>query len=226
MRGRVILAAFAVFGLLWAAPAMATPSFLGPSGLILTPDGQTNGFNALSFSAHVFDLSGALKDYGLDGGTTVFAANYSPVSALEVGISTIDSKLSKRATMLNGKFVISQQSTQQPVAFVAGVIDALDEQEISPYAMVTKSINLSGPLAKNQISLAVNAGYGGGFYNDGIIVGGELKLAPQFSLMAEGTKGYINLGARFSSAGLAVDLGIIDMADFGAGISYTWALGD
>jgi hypothetical protein len=193
--------------------------------LILTPDGQTNGFSALSFSAHVFDLSGALKDYGIDGGTTVFAANYSPIPALEVGISSIDSKLSKRATMLNGKFVISQQSTRQPVAFVAGIIDALDEQEISPYAMVSKSISLSGPLAKNQISLAMNAGYGGGFYNDGIIVGGELKLAPQFSLMAEGTKGYINLGARFSSAGLAVDLGIIDMSDFGAGLSYTWALG-
>jgi hypothetical protein len=225
MRGRVILAVLAFVGLLWAFPAMATPSYLGPSGLILTPDGQTNGFSAISFSAHFFDLSGALKEYGIDGGTSVLAANYSPIPALEVGISSIDSKLSKRKTMLNGKFVFSQQSVKEPVALVAGVIDALDSQEISPYVLATKSFNLSGPLAKNQIALAVNAGYGGGFYNNGILVGGELKLAPQFSLMAEGTRGYINLGARFSSAGLAVDVGMIDMADFGAGISYTWALG-
>ena len=225
MRGRVILAVCVVLALLWAMPAAAMPSYLGPSGLILTPDSQTNQFSAISFSAHFFDLRGALKEHGLDGGTNVFAANYSPIPALELGFSSIDSKISSRANMINGKFIIKQQNNTEPVALVAGVIDVLDEQEISPYALLSKSFNLSGPLAKNQVSLAVNAGYGGGFYNDGIMVGGELKLAPQFSLLAEGSRGYINLGARFSSAGLAVDLGFLDMSELGGGISYTWSLG-
>lgn len=226
MRGRVILAVCGVVALLWwAMPAAAMPSYLGPSGLILTPDSQTNQFSAISFSAHFFDLRGSLKEHGLDGGTSILAANYSPIPALELGISSIESKISSRANMLNGKFIIKQQNNAEPVAFVAGVVDVLDEQEISPYALFSKSFRLSGPKATNQISLAVNAGYGGGFYNDGILIGGELKLAPQFSLLAEGTKGYVNLGARFSTAGLAVDIGFMDMSELGGGISYTWSLG-
>jgi len=217
-----LIAATVLFAL--SARAVALPSYLGPSGLIFTPDGKTNGLSGLSFSAHWFDLSGALKKYGIDGGTSVYAASYSPIQALELGVSNLDSEASGRVTMLNGKFIVSNQSTLRPVAFVAGVIDALDQQEISPYVLVTRGFSLSGPLASNQISLDVNAGYGGGFFSDGLILGGELRLHPQFSVIGEGTKEYLNLGARFSSSGLSVDLGIIDMQDFATGVSYTWAI--
>ncbi|OGK11708.1 MAG: hypothetical protein A2Y63_05985 [Candidatus Riflebacteria bacterium RBG_13_59_9] len=226
MRARAILGILVLMGLLGTSsmPALALPSYLGPSGLIFTPDAQANGFSAISFSAHFFDLSGALKNYGVDGGTNVYAATYSPLPALELGVSSMESETSDRATMLNGKLVISEQSTLQPFAFVAGIIDALDEQEISPYILASKRFNLSGPFASNQISLAVNAGYGGGFFNDGLVLGGELKVHPQFSIIAEGTKEYINLGARFSAAGLSLDLGVVDMQDFATGVSYSWAI--
>jgi len=124
--------------------------------------------------------------------------------------------------MFNAKLIISQQTELQPLSFAAGVIDAFDEQEITPYVLISKSLNLSGPTARTQIGLSVNAGYGGGFYSDGFMVGGELRLTPQFSLVAEGTKKYINLGTRLHSQGLSLDLGLIDMEDFAGGISYSF----
>lgn len=226
MRGRVILGVLTICAVLLSASiaALAIPSYLGPSGLILTPDAQANGKSGLAFSAHFFDLSGALASYGVDGETSVYAASYSPIPALEFGVSALDSNTSGGATLLNGKIVISDESSLQSFAFVGGVVDMLDQQEITPYLLVSKSFSLSGPLASNQIGLSVNAGYGGGFYSDGFIVGGELKLHPQFSIIAEGTKKYINLGARFSASGLALDVGLIDMEDIAGGVSYTWSL--
>ncbi len=200
----------------------ALPSYLGSSGLILTPDGQATGFQSFSFSAHFFNLSGTLRRYGLDGSGSAFSANYSPVPALEVGFTSLKTDTSDRANMLNGKLIISSESEIQPISFTAGILDALDEQEVSPYFLLSKSLRLSGPTAKNQIGLAVNAGYGGGIYDDGILLGGELKLTPQFSLLAEGTKRYINFGARFTSQGLALDLGLIDVEDLAGGISYSF----
>lgn len=207
---------------LFSPSASAIPSYLGPSGLILTPDAQYNDFQALSFSAHFFDLSGALKKYGIDGGTSTYAVNYSPFPALELGATVLDSTASGTVTMLNGKFAIRTESGLNPFSFSAGVIDALDQQEITPYFIASKSFSLSGPLAENQVSIAVNAGYGGGFYDDGILLGGEVKLHPQFSIIGERTKNLTNLGLRFNSAGLALDIGLIDLEDFGAGASYTW----
>ncbi len=202
--------------------ALATPSFLGPSGLILTPDGQITHFQSFSFSAHFFDLSGSLKEFGLDGSTNAFAINYSPVPAIELGFTSLDSSKSDRANMLNGKVVLIPESEIQPFSLTLGVIDLLDEQEVSPYFLLSKSLNLSGPRAKNQIALLVNAGYGGGFFHDGLVIGSEIKLTPQFSLLAEGTKEYINLGVRFTSQGLGLDIGFIDTQDLAGGISYSF----
>lgn len=202
--------------------ANALPSYLGPSGLILTPDGQATYFQSFSFSAHFFDLSGTLRRYGLDGSGSAFGVNYSPVPALELGFSTLKTNKSDRANMLNGKLIITQESELEPFSVAAGVVDALDEQEVSPYVLLSKSLRLSGPMAKNQIGLSLNAGYGGGFYDDGVLLGGELKLTPQFSLLAEGTKRYINLGARFTSQGLALDIGFIDVEDLAGGLSYSF----
>jgi|GEM_PF-2313034 len=208
--------------LLCAFPAYALPSYVGPSGLILTPDAHTTSFQSFSFSAHFFDFSGALEQYGIDGSASDFAVNYCPAPLLELGYSTLDSDTSDRANMFNAKLIISQQTELQPLSFAAGVIDAFDEQEITPYVLISKSLNLSGPTARTQIGLSVNAGYGGGFYSDGFMVGGELRLTPQFSLVAEGTKKYINLGTRLHSQGLSLDLGLIDMEDFAGGISYSF----
>jgi hypothetical protein len=202
-------------------PAIALPSYLGHSGLILMPDGQLTHFQSLSFSAHFFDFSGTLRRYGIDGSTNVFAVNYSPLPALEVGFSSLDSDIGGRSNLLNGKVVLIPESEIQPFALAAGVVDALDEQEISPYAILSKSINLSGPTASNQIGFSLNAGYGGGFYDDGFMLGGEIMLTPQLSLLAEGTKRYINFGARFKSQGLALDIGFIDAEDFAGGLSYS-----
>ncbi len=214
-----LLVAFALF---MGGKASALPSYLGPSGLMLTPDGQATYFQSFSFSAHFFNLSGALKRYGLEGSGNSFAVNYSPVPALEVGFSTLKTDLSDRANMLNGKLIITSESEVQPFSFAAGVVDALDEQEVSPYFLLSKSLRLSGPMATNQVGLSLNAGYGGGIYDDGILVGGELKLTPQFSLLAEGTKRYVNLGARFTSQGLALDIGFIDVEDIAGGVSYSF----
>ncbi len=226
MRGRAFLGVLTICAVLLSASlaARAMPSYLGPSGLVLTPDAQTNGISGLSFSAHFFDLTGALEAYGVDGATSVYAANYSPIPALEFGVSALDSDTSGGATLLNGKLIVSDESSLQPFSFVGGVIDMLDQQEMTPYVLVSKRFSLSGPLASNQIGLSLNAGYGGGFYSDGVLVGGELRVHPQFSIVAEGTKKYINLGARFSSSGLSLDMGLIDMEDFAGGISYTWSL--
>ena len=202
--------------------AYALPSYLGPSGLILIPDGQATHFQSFSFSAHFFNLSGSLRRFGIDGSGNSFAVNYSPVPALEVGVSSLKTQASDRANMLNGKVIIIPESELQPFALAAGVVDALDEQEISPYVLVSKNLKLSGPTAKNQVSLLLNAGYGGGFYDDGFIAGGEIKITPQFSLLAEGSKRYINFGGRFTSQGLALDIGFIDAQDLAGGISYSF----
>jgi len=223
LRRLVAFGSFALlFLLLCPPPSYALPSYFGPSGLILTPDAHTTSFQSFSFSAHFFDFSGSLKDYGIDGSTNDFAVNYSPIPQLELGYSALDSAISSRANMFNAKLIISQQTELQPVSFAAGVIDAFDEQEITPYMLISKSLNLSGPTSRNQIGLSVNAGYGGGFYSDGFLVGGELRLTPQFSLLAEGSKKYINLGTRLHSQGLSLDLGLIDMEDFAGGISYSF----
>jgi hypothetical protein len=218
----LLVAVILVCSVLFPALASASPSYLGPSGLIWIPDDQTTALNSFAFSAHFMDLKNRFGGLGLHDNTSAFAADYSPFVGLEVGYTNFGTKGSNRSNFVNGKFRIVEQNYKQPISVTAGVIDVLDDTSISGYAIVSHRFLIrQGSKGRNQPSLSLSAGYGGGLFENGFIAGGELHLTPQFSLIADTTQDRHNVGARFTSMNLSLDFGLMDMRGLAGGVSYS-----
>jgi len=202
--------------------ASAAPSYLGPSGLIWIPNDQTTAPNSFAFSAHFMDLKNRFGGLGLRDNTDAYAVNFGLFQGLEIGYTNFGTQGSNRSNFVNGKFRIVEQGVKQPISVTAGVIDVLDQTSISGYAIISHRFLLGqGKKGRNQPSLSLSAGYGGGLFEDSFIAGGELHLTPQFSLIADTTRHRRNVGARFTSMNLSLDFGLMDIRGFGGGISYS-----
>jgi len=216
--------------MLVAGAVYAAPSYLGPSGNILTPDELTVPQGNFSIGYHViFDIgfSGTERDLN------VFHGHYGLTPNIEVGIAVVDPSDDGSDVAVNGKWRFYDETATRP-AFVVGVMDvagnALDDDPTF-YVLITKSLTrfASDVMDEQSKPLRGTLGIGTGFY-DGIFLGLDWTLSPQLSVMAEYVNGgdildnnnMVNAGVRYAvGTNLRLDLATIDFDELAVGVSYT-----
>ncbi|MHB0912162.1 MAG: hypothetical protein ACYC2Y_01785 [Armatimonadota bacterium] len=158
---KLILAAALV--LLLISGVAADPSFLGTTGLILTPDDKVldNG-----------DFSACYRTFKLDNTVNVIGANIGAANNLEIGVARFDADVvgADQETYINGKYLLVPESATSP-AVVAGVLDAggvLDPKgDPSLYLVIGKNLT---PAATDMAGSPMRPvrgyiGAGSGIYN-------------------------------------------------------------
>ncbi len=189
------------------AASTASISWLGQSGLLLTPTADTLG-GALRVSGafhHITDTASVSSvTVGLPGG-------------LEVGGLFYDFPAGGRKGEFTGS--AKWQLPFKPCGFdvAAGWWDVADKVDGSPYAIVSRQVTLV-----NDLPLRLHAGWGGGIYGDKIIGGGDLLLDQNLAVMAEFDGRDLNGGIRWTlPPRFRVDAGYI-RGEMGVGASVTF----
>lgn len=205
-RSITVLAAVAVVFVLVSGIAMAAPSFLGTSGLILTPDDSVLGVS--DFSAGYHDLDWA----------TVIGVNVGVAQNLELGIARLDSDGADEDTMLNAKYRLLAETATAP-SVVIGVVDS------DFYGVVGKNLTpmATGITGEPVMPLRGFVGIGSGDY-DGVFAGVDWAITQKAKIIAEyiAEDSVFNVGARLAiTDSLTFDAAMIDGDDFAFGISYT-----
>lgn len=193
-----------IVGLVVGAPASAAPSFLGHTGLLLTP--TADALDAREWNLTFHHIS---DNANIAAGTVALAAG------LEVGgvwfdpdVRGADSKFTAHA-----KYRILPE-TPTGVALAVGWWDIADEIDSTPYGVVSKRLTNVG-----RFPLRGHVGLGGGTF-DGVFAGVDLPVANNLLLMAEWDTEDLNAGIRLGlPMGFRIDAGVVS-EDFGIGASY------
>lgn len=220
--------------LLISGMAMASPSFLGTSGSIFTPDdtilpasGFSANYNGISLDSQTPSIIGA--SVGVNGG-------------LEIGLARVDADVHSGdiSTILNAKFLAMSETASRP-SLVVGAVDMTGaisgNGDGSFYALVGKSLTsvATGLTGRPSIPLHGYLGFGSGMY-DGMFAGLSWQLSPQLKLMGEyinnldiknalNTSSVFNVGAAFTfSDAITGDLALVNGNDLGFGLAYTKAI--
>ena len=222
-----VLIVLVVLCLVMAVSVQAAPSYLGPTGNILTPDTLTAPAKGFDIGYHFLS-----DTFGSDVDRSIVHGNIGLTPAIEVGLSWVDDNHGGSGDSdlsVNGKWRFLEETATGP-ALAVGVLDltsdAFDNNDPSFYFVVSKNLTaVAEDVANGQSKpLRGTLGIGGGFY-DGIFAALDWTLAPQLSVMAEYTQAGDNLfsgGVRWAATPeIRLDAALIDFTDFGAGISYT-----
>jgi hypothetical protein len=248
-------AVFAVAGLA-GLPAVATaaPSILGPNGYLFTPDGNTTPGGCVVFGIHHAEGDPqSITRPGLPPHVVVkrpnvnaFNFNLGLGNRVELGFSRV-STAEKRFILvgpgagreaggqhwlLNGKFALLPPKS--PFHLVAGMIDALDSIDRTPY--VYGSLNIGQYLPRFALvprRIQLGAGWATGMI-DGPFVNAGIPISPNFELMFEWLDndllGVYSAGRQFNAGarlrlgripGLAIDIGTTDFSRPAFGVSYS-----
>ena len=214
-----VLIVLIVLCLVTAVSVQAAPSYLGPTGNILTPDTLTAPASGFDIGYHF------LSDFG--GDTSIVHGNIGLTPAIEVGASWRDSSGGGSGELsVNGKWRFLDETATGP-ALAVGVLDLTSDafnNDPSIYFVISKNLTaVAEDVANGQSKpLRGTLGIGGGFY-DGIFGALDWTLAPQLSVMLEyAHPSDFSGGIRWAATPeIRLDAALIDFSDFGAGISYT-----
>jgi hypothetical protein len=194
-------------------PAMAAQSFFGYTGLIRTP--TTDALSQGEFALGVYALN---MDNGPD--STVYAGTVGLAKGLEAGYTRIKTQHVDGNDYFNAKYRFNPASNPQITAAV-GVIDITDENDTTPYLVLSKSISTMEEPAFGEIdSLRVNLGVGGGGL-DGIFGGVSAVLGKRLTLMGEYDTNDFNFGARLAiTEQIRLHGAVMGGSDVGLGLSW------
>jgi len=209
-RSYLLCAGVLVLLMLFVAPGVAAiPSFLGYTGLILTPTADVLSQSQWNAGFFAFDFD-ALPD------ASSFCANLGVAPTVEVGFArtrlsdseeavitdgsdgvTVITQSGAAGTILNGKYQFLSETPAHP-ALAAGIIDLTGDVKTTVYAVASKSFGQSHKTAFGEITSArFHAGVGGGLL-DGLFGAVSAALGDRLFLMLEYTGDGYNAGARFS----------------------------
>lgn len=209
---RKVLGWISVLGLALAAPVSASPSFLGPTGLLNTPTALTTPM--LSYDAY-FHAGENFLTYG---------ANFGVTSALELGGTIFDPDNGGNEALFNGKYTLTRDTIATP-GIAIGVIDVTDSIDTSAYLVLTKGFGRVALGGGSGFGLRAHAGYGTGIFDDNVFGGAELLLGDRLSIIGEYDGLDFNFGASFRVGhGVQIKGGLFDGDQFAAGISYSAGL--
>ncbi len=192
--------------------AWASPSLLGPSGLLLIPTAEALGVSQWNVGGSV--LSSDSED------VTALYANVGVLKGLEVGAARVKPEGTSGETVVNAKLLLPQPIPVK-LAVAVGVIDITDQVDTTPYVVVSHT--LGGGLILRHGALSspqVHVGLGGGQL-DGLFGGVSAKIGDRLDVMAEYDGSQINLGARLPVArNVEVTAAALDgLNDIGVGVS-------
>lgn len=217
MKGsRVLLVCAAVLATLVysAAWASAAQSYLGYSGLLLTPTTEVLSERQISLGGYYIDLED--DDYAVS-----LAGTVGLLPGLEAGVNVVDVKDGESDTSINAKYELLKES--QTIPSVALGITGLgsDWYDDCIYLVAGKSFN--APAEAAFWAPRVYFGVGSDDPVDGLFVGFSAAVADRLTLMAEYDSDDFNAGVRFAvSDKLRLHGGVFggDWANFGVGVSF------
>ncbi|MEN6371058.1 MAG: YjbH domain-containing protein [Armatimonadota bacterium] len=208
----------------------AAPSYLGPSGVILTPDEKTVPHKQFGIGYHMISNIDFRGDDNRD--LNIFHNEYGLTPSIEIGPTIVDQQDNGSDLAINGKWRFMDETAKIP-AIAVGVLDASGnaiDDNASFYLLFSKNLTRTATeVAKTPSKpLRGTIGVGSGFF-DGIFASLDWTYNPQLSVMAEIVNGgdffdntMVNAGLRYSiSSGLRLDLATIDFDSIAFGISYT-----
>lgn len=194
-----LLAALAV-----AAPAAAAPSWLGYTGLLITPTADALNTREWNIAYHhISDIS------------NIAAVNFGLARGLEAGGVYFDPQRRFADEEFTGqvKYRILPE-TASGVGLAVGWWDVFDQVDSTPYGVVSKRLsNIGGRPFRGHV------GIGGGVL-DGLFAGADWPITDNILLMGEYDTEDLNFGARIGLAqGFRIDVGIVS-EEFAIGGSY------
>lgn len=228
MRLIMILTALLLLGV---SSVQAAPSYLGPSGNIMTPDELTTPSPGFDVGFHRF------LDFGFRGTSSdldVIHGNFGLTPNIEVGLAVVDPRDNGGSDLaINAKWRFRDEDATSP-AIAVGTLDVAGEAlDDDPTLYILFSKNLT-PFTEDVVAgpvrpLRGTIGFGTGFY-DGVFAGLDWTLSPQLSVMLEYVRGgdildkntLVNGGVRWAaSPGLRLDASLIDFDNLAFGLSFT-----
>jgi hypothetical protein len=172
------ICAIVAWGLL-TLPAAASPTVLGPTGLLATPNADTEGLANMQLGGW----------YVSNGGESVSLSAGAGLGG-EANATWFNPKSGGDQLLFSGKWRFHQSSLAQP-AIAIGLIDATDQIELTPYVVVQKGFGLAG------YGVTASAGYAKpNSLLDGFFGGADVKLADKFHLLGEYDGNDLNAGVR------------------------------
>jgi hypothetical protein len=234
-----LIAAGSVVALSGAAMAAPAPSYLGPTGYILTPNAEVTPGGCANIGYHFFDFAGGPNRLGASN-VSAAHANIGLGDRLELGYTRLifHDNFTPSANLANAK--LSVLGAKSPVMVAGGVLDAFND--IFRTAYVVGQINVGEHFSKTWIprSLRVGAGWGtGNVFSpiNGVFVNGAVNPIRAVELHGEwmNNTGLVNTGLRIRPSkkldGLVLDLAAVDVTgvaggwDPAGGLSYTFCFG-
>jgi hypothetical protein len=205
---------FTVAVLLMTVPvaAWASPSLLGPTGLLLTPSAEVLG-------TAQWNVGGSLLSSDSQDVSALYAS-VGVLKGMEIGLAQVSPEDGEAGTFVNAKLLLPQPIPMK-LSVALGVIDLTDQIDTTPYVVVSHTIGGGLILQHGAISSPqVHVGLGSGQL-DGLFGGVSARIGDRVSVMAEYDGNQINLGARLPIArNVEVTAAALDgLSDFGVGVS-------
>ncbi len=196
--------------LLLTSAAIAAPSFLGPTGLVLIPTADALVADEMAFSL-----------YGAEGGgDTAYLFNYGIRENLEVGFT----RFTDRETVINAKYNFQPEDGHR-AGVAMGVVDLTDQVNSSLYVVASKKFTVSAPGITN---MRMHAGLSSGGTSqsdvplDGFFGGISVDISSRVVVSAEHDGSHFNFGASgLLGKGVQVNIGAVgEDLNFLYGLSY------
>ncbi len=220
--------------LLVSGMAVASPSLLGTSGSILTPDDTV--LPAAGFSANYNGISQN------DSTPQFIGASIGLNDTVEIGLTRVDPDVSGSdpSTIVNLKYLAMPETASRP-SLVFGAVDmtgAIDPDGNGGfYAVIGKNLTAFATDITDKPSQPLHAylGYGAGIY-DGVFAGLTWTLSPKVKIMGEyirqldiedvrSADSMFNAGMSLTiNEVLSGNISLIDGEDLAYGISYHKAI--
>ncbi len=186
---RRAIAALAVLGFMGlSAGAWASPSLVGPTGLLLTPTADVMGMASWNAGG-----TAIWPDAGSD--VTVLYANVGIFPRLEVGLAYQDIEDVDSETLVNAKFHVL--SLPGRLTMSVGAIDITDQIDRSLYVVASHDLGAGVIEPRGTFSRPrVHGGVGGGRFDD-VFLGFSVTVSGQADLLAEYDGDDVNVGVRW-----------------------------
>jgi hypothetical protein len=211
-----------------ALTSVAAPNIYGENGLMEVPNDQTYPVGTITPAYHGV--------YSVDVGGTNETVNFYTVGVgilPNLSVSGGFKTNGNTDAIINGKYRVTAETKDRP-SITVGVIDAASKLSISDdpslYVLLGKNLTATAEkVAGDSKPLRGYVGLGTGVLK-GFFTGLDWRLTSKFSAMLEfvgsdegvSNDSHLNGGIRYSvTKDLKVDVGLYNMKDLSAGVSYS-----
>jgi hypothetical protein len=212
---RVLIGVAVLVTVTLCASAWASPSLLGPTGLLKIPSADV-----LGMSEFAVGITGVSAD--AHGDQTILYGTIGLLPDLELGVTRYDIEDAKTETTLNGKLRVLGPLPGE-VTLAVGMDDITDQLDRSIYVVASHTLGAGILTRFGQVtSPQVHVGIGGGRL-DGLFAGISTTVERRVGLMAEYDGNDFNFGARLPVAPhLEGTIAVLDgLDDVGLGLSFS-----